>query len=77
MCQLLLMGIGALPERLKHGKTGFIARDEAEFVAHSVALLSDDALWHTMHRACLSDATLTTWDKRAEEWEQLFLRIHK
>lgn len=70
---VVTLGLGALCERVRHGRTGFIARDKDEFVARAVALLSDNALWRSMHEACLSEAALTTWDARAEEWERLVL----
>jgi glycosyltransferase involved in cell wall biosynthesis len=72
---VVTLGIGALSERVSHGVTGFVARDRDDFVARTVQLLSDDQLWHRMHRACLEHAELKTWDTRAEEWEQLFARL--
>jgi glycosyltransferase involved in cell wall biosynthesis len=66
------MGIGVLPERVRNGETGFVAQRKEEFIARTVALLSDDALWSSMHRECLADPALATWDIRAKEWENLF-----
>ncbi|MBI4724627.1 MAG: glycosyltransferase [Rhodomicrobium sp.] len=74
---IVTLGTGALAERVRDGKTGFIARGRDEFIARAAALLSDDGLWSAMHRECLADAALTGWDKRAEEWEQLFARLAK
>jgi glycosyltransferase involved in cell wall biosynthesis len=72
---IVTLGIGSLSERVKDGQTGFLARSKDEFVAKTAALLSDDKLWLAMHRACLADASLTSWDKRAAEWERLFDRM--
>ena len=69
---IVTMGIGALRERVCDGKTGFIASGKDEFAARTAELLSNDELWITMHRNCLSGAKLTGWDKRAEQWERLF-----
>jgi glycosyltransferase involved in cell wall biosynthesis len=72
---IVTLGLGALSERVRDGKTGFIASGKEEFAARTVTLLSDDALWRSMHEACLAEAALTTWDTRALEWEQLFGRL--
>ncbi len=72
---VVTMGIGALSERVRDGKTGFIARSKDEFIARTVEILFNDALWLAMHRACLAEASLNTWDVRAEEWERLFTRL--
>lgn len=72
---IVTLGKGALGERVSNGKTGFAVCSREEFLARTVALLTDDALWREMHAACLAEAALTTWDKRAEEWERLFLSL--
>jgi glycosyltransferase involved in cell wall biosynthesis len=72
---IVTLGTGSLSERVRDGETGFIARGKDEFAARAAALLSDDVLWLRMHRACLAEAALTTWDARAEEWERLFLSL--
>jgi glycosyltransferase involved in cell wall biosynthesis len=74
---IVTLGVGALWERVNEGKTGFIVRNKSEFLARTVALLSDDDLWLSMHRACLEDETLRTWDARAEQWEELFRSLQK
>ncbi len=72
---VVTLGIGSLSERVADGRSGFVARNRDEFIARTVALLSDDALWETMHRACLADKSLTRWDERAAEWEALFAKM--
>jgi glycosyltransferase involved in cell wall biosynthesis len=72
---IVTLGTGSLSERVREGKTGFIVRSSEAFVARTVSLLSDDALWSAMNRACLADASLTGWDTRAEEWERLLARV--
>ncbi len=69
---IVTLGVGALSERVRNGKTGFVARDREDFIARTAMLLSDDALWLSMHRECLAEAALSTWDARAAEWERLF-----
>ena len=72
---IVTLGTGSLSERVRDGETGFIARNRDEFIARTAALLSDDALWSVMHRNCLSESSLKTWDARVEEWEKLFARL--
>jgi glycosyltransferase involved in cell wall biosynthesis len=72
---IVTLGLGSLSERVKDGETGFIARNKEEFIARTVAILSDDDLWRAMHRACLADNDTATWDVRAAEWEALFARL--
>jgi glycosyltransferase involved in cell wall biosynthesis len=72
---IVTLGTGSLPERVRDGKTGFIARGREAFVTGVVGLLSDDRLWNAMHRACLEDTSLAGWDARAEEWEKLFASL--
>jgi glycosyltransferase involved in cell wall biosynthesis len=69
---VVTLGTGSLSERVRDGKTGFIAHSREEYITRASALLSDDALWTTMNQACLAEAQLTAWDVRAEEWERLF-----
>jgi glycosyltransferase involved in cell wall biosynthesis len=45
--------LGALPERVQDGITGFVAKSDDRFARHAVALLSDDALWQRQHAAAL------------------------
>ncbi len=74
---IVTFGIGALAERVRNRETGFIVRNNAEFIDRTVMLLTQDAVWRAMHEACLSEAALTTWDARAEEWEQFFLNLRR
>jgi glycosyltransferase involved in cell wall biosynthesis len=74
---IVTLGAGALAERVRDGETGFVVRNKCEFVERTIMLLSYDALWRSMHEACLNEAALTTWDSRAEEWERLFLDLRR
>jgi len=62
---------GALPERVIDGKTGFVAKSEAEFVDAARRLLSDDALWLDQHRACLATQSKRGWADMAADFERL------
>ena len=62
--------IGALPERLGHGRTGFLAGDETSFAAAATALLTDDVLWRDCHRRAVADRP-SSWDAAAARFELL------
>jgi glycosyltransferase involved in cell wall biosynthesis len=49
----VVQALGALPERVDDGVTGFVAGDDETFALRAVALLSDDALWRRQHEAAL------------------------
>ena len=42
---IITMGIGALKERVIHGKTGLIAKNEKEFSEFALQLFTDDQMW--------------------------------
>ena len=68
-------GFGALTERVRPGKTGFIAAHREDFIARTVSLLSGAEVWKALHDGCIEERSLAGWDKRAEEWESLFQEI--
>ena len=45
---IVTLGIGCLKERVIHGKTGFLAKNENEFVDYTFKLFEDDNLWNEM-----------------------------
>lgn len=63
--------LGSLPERVEDGVTGTVAGDEDTFVAAAVALLTDDALWQTRHRAAIARQKGLSWDEVAARFEAL------
>jgi len=65
------MRLGSLPERIVSGVTGTIADDDASFVAASIALLTDDALWRRQHEAALRDQRGLSWGEIAARFEGL------
>ncbi len=64
-------GAGSLPERVRHGETGFVADTPAAFAAATVRLLSDDGLWQKQHRAALAGQDGCGWDRPAARFEAL------
>ncbi len=47
---IVTLGIGSLSERVDHNVTGFIARNENEFVDYTLKLFNDDNLWNLMRK---------------------------
>ena len=45
---IVTLGIGCLSERVDHEKTGFIAKNENEFVNYTIELFKNDKLWNQM-----------------------------
>jgi len=65
--------IGALPERVADGRTGFVAPDEEALAAAATRVLTDDVLWWRMHEAALAARPGLGWDRVAAAWEDAFL----
>jgi glycosyltransferase involved in cell wall biosynthesis len=61
--------VGALPERVIDGVTGFQRADPQAFAAAAVSLLTDDSLWRRQHEACLSERKGLTWAEYADRFE--------
>ena len=63
--------LGALPERVEDGVTGAVAPDDDAFVAAAIALLTDDALWRSRHRAAIASQKGLSWDDVAARFDAL------
>lgn len=60
---------GCVSERIKDGITGAIAGSEDKFVAATVALLTDDGLWHRQHQAAIACQKGLSWSEVAARFE--------
>jgi glycosyltransferase involved in cell wall biosynthesis len=67
----VVMRLGSLPERVEDGVTGTVAGDEDAFVAAALALLTDDPLWQSRHRAAITRRKGLSWDEVAARFEAL------
>lgn len=65
--------IAVMPERVRDGVTGFVARDDADFARRLIAVLSDDNLWRSMHEAALRYQRGIGWDEAAARFEEAAL----
>lgn len=65
--------LGALPERVRDGVTGFVTANEEDFAARTLALLADDVLWRSQHEAALRLQKGASADQVAQQFEALIL----
>ena len=68
---LVTRPIGALPERLDDGLSGFVVADAESFAEACVRLLRDDDLWHAHHRAALVSERWWDWGEAARAFADL------
>lgn len=67
----VVQAVRSVPERVIDGVTGYVARNDREFVSRLLSLLRDDDLWLAQHREALKRQRQWTWDRAAAEFEQL------
>ncbi len=60
---IITLGIGSLSERVIHGKTGFIAKNNDEFAKYTLELFKDDNLWNHMRNNLKNLRGVKTWLK--------------
>ena len=53
---------GALPERVEHGKTGYIETTPPKLAQRAVELLTDDQIWLEFHRNAIARSPRTWLD---------------
>lgn len=63
--------VGAVGERVQHGKTGFVEKDHTAFAAAAVRVLRDDALWLSLSNAALADRSARSWSHAARAFAAL------
>jgi glycosyltransferase involved in cell wall biosynthesis len=67
---------GCLSERVRNRDTGFVVtaeegRDERDFAAATIKLLTDDHLWQRLHNGALTHQRGRGWDEAAADFERL------
>ena len=67
----VVQDIGCVAERVVDSVTGAVARDDADFIRHAVALLRDDDLWRGQHHAALQRQRGWGWDEAAAAFEEM------
>jgi glycosyltransferase involved in cell wall biosynthesis len=58
---VVTLGIGSLSERVIHGKTGFIAKNQNEFAEHAIELFKNDKLWNQIRNNLINLRGKNNW----------------
>ena len=62
-----------LPERVRHGRTGYVHDEPQDFARAAISILSDDAEWRRLHEASLALQQGISWDEHAARFEAAVL----
>ena len=65
---IVTLGIGCLKERVNHGITGLIAKNEKEFAEYTIQLFNDNVLWNNIKKNLLSLRGSKQWKNIAEQF---------
>ena len=66
----VVQDIGCVAERVIDGETGFVAKDDEDFVQRAITLLSDDVLWRRQSDAARTKQRSWGWDQAAAAFEK-------
>lgn len=58
---IITLGIGSLSERVHHGVTGFIAKNDQEFAHYTLKLFNDKSLWKKLRNNLLNLRGTKKW----------------
>ncbi len=67
----VVQDIGCVAERVIEGESGFVAKDDADFVRHGRHILTDDDLWRRLQATALERQRRWSWDDAAAAFEKL------
>ena len=59
---IVTLGIGSLFERVEHGKTGFIAKNDSEFADYTIELFKNDDLWNSIRSNLVNLRGSKSWE---------------
>ena len=62
---IVTLGLGSLSERVIHGKTGFIAKDNYQFAKYTLDILEDHNTWKELRNNLIKMRGLKKWNKVA------------
>jgi len=62
---IVTLGIGALSERVEHGITGFVAKNDKEFSNYTIDLFNDQSLWNEIRNNLIKKRGRNSWNKTA------------
>ena len=64
---IVTLGIGCLPERVDHGKTGYIAKNINEFVNYTIKLFNNDDTWSNFRNNLIKNRGKYNWSMVAKK----------
>ena len=68
MCiPIVTLGYGCLSERVIHGKTGYITKNNNEFTKYTLELFKNDHLWQSMRNNLEKIRSKIKWNNVAED----------
>jgi glycosyltransferase involved in cell wall biosynthesis len=67
--------LGSMKERVEHGRTGFVAKDDNEFVNYALKVLTDDLLWSRLRYNAIEQGKELTWSRSAKAFMALAKKI--
>ena len=67
----VVQDLGSMRERVIHDETGFVTKNDDDFSAAAVSLLTDDALWRAQQAAALVKQRSWRWTDAAQAFERL------
>ena len=65
---IITLGIGSLSERVNHGVTGFIAKNEKEFANFTLEIFNDKKIYNTIRSNLLKIRGQNNWDLVAADF---------
>lgn len=72
---IITLGIGSLKERVDHGKTGFIAKNEKEFVSYTLDLFNDNTLWNYLRNNLIKLRGSKNWMKSCKNFIKVLEKV--
>jgi len=64
---IVTMGIGCLKERVEHGITGFVARNNEEFANYTLEIFKNNNLWNFLRNNLIKKRSSKTWGDVARD----------
>ena len=62
---IVTLGLGSLSERVIHGKTGFIAKDNYQFAKYTLDILEDHNTWKELRNNLIKMRGKKKWNRVA------------
>ena len=62
---IVTLGLGSLSERVIHGKTGFIAKDNYQFAKYTLDIIEDHNTWKELRNNLIKMRGLKKWNRVA------------